>query len=100
MPHVKDERQKKMNQQQSNKPVHVIRYGSIRAAIWSNRTDSGQMYNVTVSRSYKDGEEWKDSGSFGPEDCLVVSKAMTDAHTWIYEQKARDQEQQQEGQQR
>ena len=38
------------------KPVHEIRLGRIRAAIWANQTDSGEIwFNVTVSRLYNDG---------------------------------------------
>ncbi len=76
------------------KPAHVVRYGTIKGAIWRNVVDNGNasrpIYNVTFSRSYKDGEEWKDSGSFGLDDLLTLAKAASDCHTWIYEQKARD----------
>jgi hypothetical protein len=46
-------------------PAHEIRMGSIRATIWENQTTSGTRFNVTVSRLYKDGEEWKQTDSFG-----------------------------------
>lgn len=77
----------------TNKPVHVVRYGVIKAAVWKNQTSSGPMYNVTVSRSYKDGEEWKDTGSFGADDLLTLAKALSEAHTWIFAQRSRDAEQ-------
>jgi hypothetical protein len=76
-----------------NRPVHAIRYGAIRAAIWRNVVDNGNasrpMFNVTFSRSYKDGDEWKDSASFGQDDLLELAKAANEAHTWICDQKAR-----------
>jgi len=76
----------------ANRPVHTVRYGAIRAAIWRNIVDNGNasrpMYSVTFSRSYKDGQDnWKDSPSFGVDDLLLVSKAADDAHTWIAHQK-------------
>jgi len=72
----------------SNKPVHEVRYGSIKAVIWKNETANGVMHNVTVTRIYKDGEEWKESSGFGRDDLLVLAKALNDAHTWIHAQKA------------
>lgn len=72
----------------SNKPVHEIRYGSIKAVIWKNDTANGAMHNVTVARIYKDGEEWKESSGFGRDDLLVLAKALDEAHTWIHSQKA------------
>ncbi|MFO0972893.1 MAG: hypothetical protein U1A27_05575 [Phycisphaerae bacterium] len=71
-----------------NKPVHEIRYGSIKAVIWKNETANGAMHNVTVARIYKDGDEWKESSGFGRDDLLVLAKALDEAHTWIHAQKA------------
>ncbi|RIK66079.1 MAG: hypothetical protein DCC65_10670 [Planctomycetota bacterium] len=72
----------------SNKPVHEIRYGSIKAVIWKNETANGVMHNVTVARIYKDGEDWKESNGFGRDDLLILAKALNDAHSWIHAQKA------------
>lgn len=65
------------------KPVQEIRLGKIKAAIWINETDKGVFYNVTLSRLYKDGEEWRNSSSFGRDDLLVASKVLDRAHSWI-----------------
>lgn len=67
-------------------PVHEIRLGTIRAAIWANETEAGTRYNVTLERSYRDGDAWKTSSSFGRDDLLVVGKAADQAHTWILSQ--------------
>jgi hypothetical protein len=64
-------------------PVHALRHGRIRAAIWRNQTEKGAMYDVKVSRSYREGNEWRDSFSFGYTDLLVVAKLMYDAHSYI-----------------
>ncbi len=72
--------------QEKSKPVHEIRLGRIRAALWENATQNGTRHNVTVSRLYKDGDDkWKDSTSFGREDLPLVIKVLDLAHTWIYE---------------
>lgn len=74
-----------------NRPVHQVRFGNVRAAIWSNQTERGQMFNVSVTRSYKtkgdDGNDvWADSTSFGRDDLLSLAKALDHAHTWICSQ--------------
>lgn len=74
------------NQPARTPPAHEIRLGAIRAAIWANETESGTRYNVTFERSYRDGETWKSSSSFGRDDLLVVAKAADQAHTWIVSQ--------------
>lgn len=71
-----------------NRPVHEIRLGRIKAAIWENDTDNGTRHNVTVSRLYKDGEQWKDSTSFGRDDLPLVGKVVDQAHSWIFTQGA------------
>lgn len=70
----------------SKKPVHTIKLGRIEVAVWANQGQKGTFHNVTVSRSYKDGEEWKQSDSLGRDDLPLVCKAIDQAHTWIYQQ--------------
>ena len=71
----------------SNRPVHEIRIGRIRAAIWENETQNGPRHNVTFTRLYKDGGQWTDSGSFGRDDLPLLAKVADQAHTWIFQQK-------------
>ncbi len=66
------------------RPIHELRLGRIRAAIWENETQNGTLHNVTVSRLYKDGDDWKDSSSFGRDDLPLVGKVLDQAHTWIF----------------
>ena len=73
-------------QQSKARPVHEVRLGRIRAAIWENETQNGTRHNVTLSRLYKDGEEWKDSTSFGRDDLPLVAKVADLAHSWIFTQ--------------
>lgn len=67
------------------RPVHEVRFGAVRAAIWRNESQNGPWYSVTLSRLYKDGDQWRDSTSFGRDDLLLVAKASDCAHTWIAE---------------
>lgn len=68
------------------RPAHEIRLGRIKATIWANQHEGGTWYNVTISRSYKDDDEWKSSASFGRDELLTVSKAADLANTWIHNQ--------------
>ena len=73
----------------SNKPVHEVRLGRIRAAVWLNETETGPRYNVQITRLYKDQkDQWKDSPSFGREDLPLVAKVADMAMVWIYENPA------------
>src|SRR6266540_755358 len=65
------------------KPVHELRLGLIKAAIWENMSGDTLRYNVTFSRIYKDEAEWKTSDTFGRDDLLVLAKVADQAHTWI-----------------
>lgn len=71
----------------NNKPVHRIRLSTISAAVFANETDEGRtFYNVQFDRSYRDGDEWKHTKSFGWTDLLILSKVADLAHSWIHAQ--------------
>ena len=74
----------------NNKPVHQIRLSAIRAAIWLNQSDkTGESwFTVTVSRSYRDKEQLKDTTTFRRDDLPIVAKAIEMAYAWIWEQSA------------
>ena len=76
-----------------DKPIHEVRIGAIKAAIWKNDTSNGVRYNTTFSRLYKDREDdqWKSTDSFGRDDLLVLAKVADTTHTWICQQ-AQDRE--------
>ena len=81
--------EKARDEKTSNKPVHEVRLGRIRAAIWLNETENGPRYNVQISRLYKDQKDkWKDSTSFGREALPLVAKVADLAMVWIYENPA------------
>ena len=74
----------------SKKPVHEVRLGRIKAAVWENEIQNGAghnvtRHNVTFVRLYKDGDDWKDSPSFGRDDLPLLAKVADRAHSWIFE---------------
>ena len=59
---------------------------NVKAAVWKNDTDNGVRYNTTFARLYKDGDEWKNTDSFGRDDLLTLAKVADIAHSWIHGQ--------------
>jgi hypothetical protein len=72
-----------------DKPVHEIRMGKVKAAIWRNETEVGTRYSVLLSRIYKTDDGWESSSSFGRDELPLVAKVADMAHTWIYQQNDR-----------
>ncbi len=70
------------------KPVHEVRLGKIRAAIWGNRNaDGNTWHSVTFARRYRDKEgNYKDADSFGPEDLPVLREVAGRVLTWCLDQ--------------
>ena len=68
-----------------DKPIHEVRIGAIKAAVWKNEVNGGVRYNSTFSRLYRDkeNEQWKSTDSFGRDDLLVLAKVADATHTWI-----------------
>ena len=69
----------------NSKPVSEVRIGRVKAAIWPNGTDGRTRHNVTFSRLYKDGEEWKSTQSFSRNDLLLLAKVADQVHSRIFE---------------
>jgi hypothetical protein len=69
-----------------DKPIHEVRIGSIKAAVWKNETTGGVRYNTTFSRLYRDQDQWRSTDSFGRDDLLVLAKVADETHTWIFQQ--------------
>lgn len=66
----------------ANKPVQKFRLGFVEAAVWKN----DNFYTVTLSRTYKDGEEYKSTDNLGHGDLLNAARVLTRAEAWISDQ--------------
>lgn len=65
-------------------PAYTFKVGVISAAVWANvGADKRVFYNMTVNRRYKDGEEWKDSLSFGLNDIPKLELCLRKCYEWI-----------------
>jgi hypothetical protein len=80
---IQDHIMKKPTNKPRSQPAHKIRHGAISASIWRQETEKGPIFNVTFQRAYRDGEEWKNSESFGRKDLLVVSLIAARSFEWI-----------------
>lgn len=69
-----------------DRPVHEIRMGKIRAAVWKHPMENGVRYSVSIKRIYKTEKGWESTASFGRDDLPLVAKVADMMHTWIYEQ--------------
>ena len=74
----------------NQKPVAEVRTGRVKAAIWRNETEGRTRHNVTFSRLYKDGEQWKTTQSFGSNDLFGAAKVADQAHSRIFELQQED----------
>lgn len=66
-----------------NKPAHEIRNGGIKVTIWHNDDQGKPRFSVNVSRSYKAGEEWKQTTSFNKSHLPRLIEALGHAEQWI-----------------
>jgi hypothetical protein len=73
--------------QEKKKPFHSIPLGNISAAIWDNTTKDGRLwFNVTVERSYMDGNKREYTSRFRRDDLPIVAKALDMAYAWLWGQ--------------
>ena len=70
-----------------NEPVCKFRLSRISVAVWENVSgDGATWYRVSITRCWKDGDEWRETTSFDSEDLPIVAEAAMLAHSWIWEQ--------------
>lgn len=72
----------------SQKPVHEVRLGVVKAAIFKNETEGGAIrYGVSIVKLYKDeAEKWQQTKSFGRDDLPLVSRVADLAFLWCHQQ--------------
>ena len=76
-------------QPQRPQPSAKFRMGRITATVWENQSDKGPWFSTTILRSYKDGDDWKTTSSFGRDDLPLVEKVAAQAHAWIFHRQQR-----------
>jgi hypothetical protein len=62
-----------------DRPVRKFRVGNVTAAVWKNDGN----FSVSLQKSYKDGEDWKDTDTLFHGDILNAIKALERAEDFI-----------------
>ena len=60
-------------------PAAKYRLGYVTATIWKN----GDFFNTVLSKTYKDGEDWKDTDQLSAGDLLNGAKLLQRAEEFI-----------------
>ena len=76
----------------AQKPIKTIRLRGVSASIFANKVKvkgrDRTFHKVAVQRSYKDGDEWKRTTSFGRDDLPVVNTVLQRAWDFILDTEA------------
>jgi hypothetical protein len=62
-----------------NQPVIKFKLGYVTATVWQN----GDFYNTVLSKSYKDGDEYKDTDQLGTGDLMNAVRVLQRAEDFI-----------------
>jgi hypothetical protein len=73
-----------------SQPAHKFRDGALQVTIWRNYGENGNWYTVMPSRSYKKGDDWKETDSLRFDDLLAMAKLLSEAHSWVINAKRSD----------
>lgn len=69
----------------TNQPRATLRDGALKATIWKNFGENGTFYSVELSRTYKQGETFRDSHSFSGTEPLQLARLAHKAYDLIDE---------------
>ena len=79
--------------QSSTKPVKVFRLRGVSASVFANdaKTERGPVtfHKVSLQRTYRDGDEWKQTTSFGRDDLPIAGLLLKQAWQFILETEAK-----------
>lgn len=69
------------------KPKKQFRMGLVVASVFDQPTDNGTIFNVSITKLYKNegDSEWSRSTSFNRDDLPLVGKVADLAWIWIHE---------------
>ena len=65
-------------------PEQRYSIGAVRATIWKNTTRTGKEFRtVRLSRSYRKGDEWKESNSLSVRDIDKAIEVLQQAREYV-----------------
>jgi hypothetical protein len=70
---------------EKNRPCFEKKVGAIRLVVFENFGDNGKpWHNISITRSYRQGTEWKEATTFNGEgDLAQVGWAVFSALEWL-----------------
>jgi hypothetical protein len=80
-----EETMKKKNETKTtNKPVHRSRVGAVSCSVFLNKTKEGTEFpSAVISRSYKSGDTFKESNSYGARHLAELAALVASLQTWF-----------------
>ena len=73
-----------MKSKETNRPVYVKQVGAVRACVWANGNDERTYFNVSATRRYREGEQFKESTSLnGLGDVACLQEALRHVANWL-----------------
>lgn len=67
-----------------NEPAAKFRLGFVTATVWKN----DKHHNVVLSKSYKDGDDYKDTDQLGAGDLMNAVRVLQRAESFISDQQS------------
>ena len=67
----------------NNRPIHSIKSGGLDISIWENNFKDNTSYSVTMQRSYKTDDGWKQTNFLRKHDLLLASRLLEKAFDYI-----------------
>ena len=76
----------------SSKPVTVFRARGVSASVFANQAETKRgdvtFHKISLQRTYKDGDDWKTTTSFGRDDLPVAAHLLQQAWEYILDAEA------------
>ena len=70
-----------------NQPAFSTRRGRLSLTIWANDTEKGIRYSTEITRSWKDGDEFRTTTRLDERDLLAAARLAHVADDWIADQR-------------
>ena len=67
----------------SAEPLHEVRFGDVRAAVWTNPSTMGTFYHVTFQSLSNKNRHTKAANGFRPLDLPVLAYTANEAFKWL-----------------
>lgn len=73
-----------MKTQEKNRPVYSKKIGAIRASVWAGGNEEKTFFNISISRVYRDGDQFKESNTLnGLADVACLKETLIHVANWL-----------------